>query len=255
MWYSKIVTAASLLSIPFVSGYANPLACSGTCTNSHDPSIVRRSSDGTYFRFSTGGKIAIHTAPSMSGPWTYKCAMLPGGSKIALAGNTDLWAPDVSKVGNTYYVYYSVSTFGSQASAIGLATSTTMDCNSFTDLGSTGVTSKSGSAYNAIDGQLFADGSNYYMNFGSFWTDIYQVKMASNPTKTDGTSVQLAFDPSGTHPDEGSYMVKYGSYYYLFFSASPVRRRLVSSCHANIPLTARYMLWLRHFSSSCRRGV
>jgi arabinan endo-1,5-alpha-L-arabinosidase len=33
--------------------YANPLSCSGTCTNAHDPSLVRRD-DGTYFRFSTG---------------------------------------------------------------------------------------------------------------------------------------------------------------------------------------------------------
>lgn len=73
-----------------VSGYANPGACSGTCTNTHDPSIIRRS-DGTYFRFSTGGKIAVHTAPDITGPWTYKGAALPSGSKINLAGNQDLW--------------------------------------------------------------------------------------------------------------------------------------------------------------------
>lgn len=57
----------------------------------------------------------------------------------------------MSKVGDTYYVYYSVSTFGVQNSAIGLATSTTMDCGSFTDVGSTGVASRAGRPYNAID--------------------------------------------------------------------------------------------------------
>lgn len=198
MYTSLLFSAAGLLA-PIVSGYANPGACSGTCTNTHDPSIIRRD-DGTYFRFSTGNKIAIHTAPALTGPWTYKCAMLPSGSSINLAGNQDLWAPDVSKVGSQYYVYYSVSSFGVQNSAIGLATSTTMDCNSFTDHGSAGVTSKTGSAYNSIDAQLFADGSSYYLNFGSFWNDIYQVPMKSNPTGTSGSSVQLAFDPSGTHP-------------------------------------------------------
>lgn len=71
-------------------GYALPGACSGICNNAHDPSIIRRP-DGTYFRFSTGGKIAVHTAPSISGPWTYRGAMLPSGSKINLAGNQDLW--------------------------------------------------------------------------------------------------------------------------------------------------------------------
>jgi arabinan endo-1,5-alpha-L-arabinosidase len=93
-----------------------------------------------------------------------------------------------------------------------------MNCGSFTDHGSSGVSSSTGSAYNAIDGQLFADGGSNYMNFGSFWNDIYQVKMASPPTGTAGSSVQLSFDPTGTHPEEGSYMVKYGGYYYLFFS-------------------------------------
>lgn len=73
-------------------------------------------------------------------------------------------------VGSTYYMYYSVSSFGSQASAIGYATSTTMAVGSWTDHGSTGIASDSSKAYNAIDPTLVqaADGS-YYMTFGSFW--------------------------------------------------------------------------------------
>lgn len=89
---SLLVGAATLLSL--VDGYASPLACSGTCTNAHDPSIIRRSSDGTYFRFSTGGKIAVHTASTLLGPWTYKGAALPSGSSINLSGNQDLWVLD-----------------------------------------------------------------------------------------------------------------------------------------------------------------
>jgi arabinan endo-1,5-alpha-L-arabinosidase len=209
---------AALAWAPTAYAYANPGACSGVCTNAHDPSIIRRQSDGTYFRFSTGNKIAIHTAPSISGPWTYKCAMLPSGSSIQLAGNQDLWAPDVSQVGSDYYVYYTVSTFGAQNSAIGLATSATMDCGSFRDLGTTGVESRTGDNYNAIDGNLLKDGSSYLLNFGSFYSDLYQVNMANPPTRSSGSQRPLAFEPAGEHPEEAPYMIKYGSYFYLFYS-------------------------------------
>lgn len=118
-----------------------------------------------------------------------------------------------------YYVYYSVSTFGSQNSALGLATSATMELGSWTDHGTTGISSSSSKAYNAIDGNLFNDGGTYYMNFGSFWHDIYQAPMNSDATKVASSSYNLAYDSSGTHAVEGAYMYKYGSYYYLFYSA------------------------------------
>jgi arabinan endo-1,5-alpha-L-arabinosidase len=71
-------------------GYANPGACSGDCW-AHDPAVIRRSSDGTYFRFNTGSEIGIWKASSLTGSWTYQGKVLPSGSSIDLAGNTDLW--------------------------------------------------------------------------------------------------------------------------------------------------------------------
>ncbi|RWA06955.1 hypothetical protein EKO27_g8155 [Xylaria grammica] len=182
-----------------VLGYANPNACSGTCTNAHDPAIIRRA-DGTYFRFSTNGKIAVHTAPDITGPWTYKGAALPSGSSIDLPGNQDLWAPDVTLVGDTYYLYYAVSQFGSQDSAIGVATSTTLDVGSWTDRGSTGVKSSSAKPYNAIDANLINVDGTYYLTWGSFWGDIYQAPMKASPlTLASGaSSYQVAYDPVTT---------------------------------------------------------
>lgn len=88
MRYSLV---ASLLSVATaVYGYADPMSCTGVCNNAHDPALIRRA-DGTYYRFSTGGKIAIHSAPSITGPWSYKGAAIPAGSKISLAGKDDLW--------------------------------------------------------------------------------------------------------------------------------------------------------------------
>jgi arabinan endo-1,5-alpha-L-arabinosidase len=86
----RTLTLGLLPLLGSVLGYANPKTCTGTCTNAHDPAIIRRS-DGTYFRFSTNGKVAIHTAPDITGPWTYKGAALPSGSSIDLTGNQDLW--------------------------------------------------------------------------------------------------------------------------------------------------------------------
>jgi arabinan endo-1,5-alpha-L-arabinosidase len=111
-----------------------------------------------------------------------------------------------------------VSTFGSQNSAIGLATSATMEPGSWTDHGSVGVASGS-KPYNAIDPNLFQDGGTNYLNFGSFWQDLYQVTMNSAATSASSSAHNLAYDPSGTHAEEGSFMYKVGSYYYLFWSA------------------------------------
>lgn len=218
----------SIMLLPLLSGlpslvvgFATPEACSGICTNAHDPSIIRRA-DGTYFRFSTGGLIPIHTAPAITGPWAFACEMLTESAKATVSGNagTDLWAPDVSLFGDTYYVYYSVSSFGTQRSQIGLATSTSMDCGTFADLGSAGVSSDVGQAYNAIDAQLWNDDGTYRLQFGSFWNNLYQVTMNSPPTSpTSGaTSVQLSYEPAGTHPEEAAFLIKKGSFYYLFFS-------------------------------------
>ncbi|KAL5354967.1 putative arabinan endo-1,5-alpha-L-arabinosidase A [Aspergillus floccosus] len=212
----SFVATAPLLAAA-VHGYASPGACSGAC-NIHDPSLIRRESDGKYFRFSTGNKISYASASSIKGPWTTIGSMLPDGSSINLAGKDDLWAPDAQIVNGVYHVYYSVSTFGSQNSAIGLATSSSMDAGTWTDHGTTGIQSSSSKNYNAIDGNLFNDGGTYYMSFGSFWGDIFQAPMNSAATKVASSSYNIAYDPSGTHAVEGAYLYKYGNYYYLFYS-------------------------------------
>jgi len=78
------------LFTPTVAGYANPGSCSGAC-NVHDPSLIRRVSDGTYFRFSTGNKISYASSSSIEGPWTAIGSVLPDGSSIDIPGYDDLW--------------------------------------------------------------------------------------------------------------------------------------------------------------------
>jgi arabinan endo-1,5-alpha-L-arabinosidase len=137
-------------AVSLVNTYSDPGPCKGACW-AHDPTIIQRASDSKYFKFNTGTGIEIATASSLSGPWTLEGYVLPNGSSIDNAGRKDPWAPDVHLVGDEYFLYYAVSTFGSQVSAIGLAVSESMEPGSWSDRGSVGVASKRGGAYNASE--------------------------------------------------------------------------------------------------------
>lgn len=120
----------------------------------------------------------------------------------------------MSQVGDGYNLYYSVSSFGTQDSFIGLATSS--DLETWADQGSVGVSSDSSSAYNAIDANLF-QGDSTCLTFGSYWGGIYQVAVGSDGTTPSGDSYNLAYDPNDT-VIEGAYVYENDGYYYLFFS-------------------------------------
>ncbi|TKA30790.1 Arabinan endo-1,5-alpha-L-arabinosidase A [Salinomyces thailandicus] len=220
MWFRPALLALAAAWLPSTLAFADPLACSGTCTDTHDPTLIQRDSDGTYFRFATGGGIPIYSATSLTGSWTYLGEVLPSGSSIDNSGSDDAWAPDVHYVDGTYYLYYAVSSFGTQVSAIGVASSSSMDAGSWTDHGSTGVESTTGDDYNAIDPNLIVVGSSNYLTFGSFWGDIFQTEMASDAlTTAGGTPYNVEFNATSPQPSEGPYVFEYGGYYYLFFSS------------------------------------
>ncbi|KAK3618964.1 hypothetical protein LTR56_024331 [Elasticomyces elasticus] len=204
----------------FSAAFSNPLPCTGQCHDAHDPSLIRRTSDGKYFRFATGGGISIHTASSITGPWANAGTVLTKGSSINSPGAGDAWAPDVHYVSGTYYLYYAVSSFGTQQSAIGVATSTSMDTGTWTDHGSTSVTSKTGDEYNAIDPNLIQVAGTNYLAFGSFWGDIFLTTLSSNLESWSGAKpIQIELNTTVPRPSEGAFLYHTGSYYYLFFSS------------------------------------
>jgi arabinan endo-1,5-alpha-L-arabinosidase len=87
MFQRAITTLPLLLGALVQHASAAPGACSGSC-NIHDPSVIQRESDGVYFRFSTGGEMAIASSTALEGPWTDVGTVLPGGSS---SGATDMW--------------------------------------------------------------------------------------------------------------------------------------------------------------------
>lgn len=207
-----LITASFIALFAAVNGYATTHYGD---LNVHDPSCVQNS--GKYYCFSTGGLIDYWKSSSMAGPWTYQGTVFSSAPKV---GGTDLWAPDLHQVDDVYYLYYASSTFGSEDSKIGLATSSSLNVGSWTDHGEV-IGSSTGSAYNAIDPNLIIDASgNGYLNWGSFWDDIYQAPLdaALTALSSSGTTIQISYDPASTHAEEGSYINYHGGYYYLWVS-------------------------------------
>jgi hypothetical protein len=191
----------------------------------HDPSAVIKCGN-LYYVFGTGqgilSKSSADTIYWVTGPSVF--ANPPGWTTNAVPGFTgDFWAPDIHYFNGQYYLYYAVSTFGSQVSAIGLATSPTLDPTDpsyqWTDQGAV-VQSGSGANYNAIDPSVTFDASsNLWMTFGSFWGGIYLIQLnpATGKASTANKNVyNLAADSASGDPIEASYLYYHGNYYYLF---------------------------------------
>jgi arabinan endo-1,5-alpha-L-arabinosidase len=198
----------------------------------HDPSIIRQGS--TYFVFSTdasssqGGFIPIRCSTDKIA-WSacgYVFPTLPSWISSAVPAAEDIWAPDVSYFNGTYHVYYAASSFGSNVSAIGLATNSTLDS---TDLAYQWVDqglilqSSSTDDFNAIDPSILVDaGGSVWLTYGSFWTGIYQrqIDAATGQIQTGSATYHLAERAPGVENDpiEGASLVFENGYYYLFVS-------------------------------------
>lgn len=204
---------------PALAAYPAPGRVTGNVTV-HDPSLVRMPSgyllysthNGIETRFSSDranftllGR-AFSTVPS----WVY-----------SYNSSGDLWAPDVSYQNGLYWLYYSASSFGSNNSAIGLATSTTGLPGSWTDRGIV-VSSTRSSTFNAIDPSLLVDNNGrWWLSFGSFWSGIHMIRIDPATGKrlaSDTTRYHLAHRPPDPHAVEAPQIVYRNGYYYLFTS-------------------------------------
>lgn len=205
------------------AAYVGPGTISGT-TSIHDPSMVKTTS-GIYYAFSTtltgtGLQMRSSTDRIHFTDAGKVFATNPSWTNSYNGRNGVLWAPDVSYHNGKYWLYYAVSTFGSQNSAIGLATSTTAAPGSWTDQGIV-YTSSSSSNYNAIDPALVVDTSgSWWLSLGSFWTGIKLIQIDS-ATGKQLASNQTRYSIAQRTPStaiEASYIYPHAGYYYLFAS-------------------------------------
>ncbi len=155
----------------------------------HDPTMIQ--ADGTYYLFGTGRGIQVWSSPDMK-TWTHLAPVFATppawAAKVAPGFQGDFWAPDISFHDGTYYLYYAVSAFGRNASAVGLATNRTLDPKDpefrWVDHGVVVRSVPGRDMWNAIDPQLFVDTDGTpWLDFGSFWDGIKLVKLSPDFTK------------------------------------------------------------------------
>lgn len=206
------------------------LALTGNISPVHDPAIIH--AGGYYYLYSTSqvgetpGLIPIRRSADLK-DWTLLGAVyqaIPQWAKDRVPGVSGIWAPAIWQEGSEYRLYYAVSTFGSNNSAIGMATSPTLDPNDpaykWTDQGIV-IGSTTADSYNAIDPSIVADGQGReWMVFGSFWSGIKLVELdpaIGKPAGSSPTIYALAERPS-PDAEEAPVLVHHGSYFYLFAS-------------------------------------
>jgi arabinan endo-1,5-alpha-L-arabinosidase len=222
------------MGVGFGAGVAQEmLTLEGDLSPVHDPVVVKEQS--TYYVFCTGGRngqgvIPIRTSSDMrtwkaSGfvfeslpPWT--------AAEIPMARNA--WAPDISFFNGKYHLYYSVSSFGSRNSAIGLATTPTLDPSSpeyqWTDQGMVIRSYQDKDDWNAIDPNLVLDGDDAWLAWGSFWGGIKmrRIDRSTGRLSSTDTTLHSLSSRSREQPIGGSveapFIVRHGNYWYLFVS-------------------------------------
>jgi len=211
----------------------------------HDPTMAKEG--GTYYLFSTGdpagvignGNIQIRTSQNLR-DWTYTgtvFATKPAWITGALGTIPNLWAPDISYFGGLWHLYYAGSSFGSNDSVIGLATTPTLDPRSpryhWTDDGLVFRTT-SANNFNAIDPSLVTDASGgKWLVLGSFWSGIKLISLdpaTGKPATSSPTVYSIASKPF-PDPEEGAGITYHDGYYYLFVSVDNCCRGISSTYH------------------------
>ena len=194
-----------------------------------DPAAISSHDGSGLYVFATGKGIAIwHSADGAH--WkkigrVFKDDVPPEAKKL-IPGADSVWAPDIQYANGKYYLYYSVSTFGSQRSVIGLATNSTLNPQSpdyHWDIQGIVVESfPERNDFNAIDSAMYAEGDRAWLVWGSYWTGIKGAEInaaTGRPDSTQPRTVSIAGRAENGNVDiEAPYLIKRDGWYYLFVS-------------------------------------
>lgn len=187
----------------------------------HDPSSIVQCGD-RYWLFSTGTGILSWWSYDLK-DWHSGPAVLPEMPTWVKAVVPDhrghYWAPDVVKIDDRYLLYYSVSSFGVNTSAIALVSTQSLNPEDedygWKDHGIV-VSTTQDDNFNAIDPALLeTDNGQLWMSFGSFWSGLKLLQLdPSTGTRvhTDSPLHSLAWSPE----IEAPHMTFRDGWYYLF---------------------------------------
>lgn len=201
----------------------------------HDPVAIKQ--NDTYYLFCTGEGISCFSSKDLKN-WNKEPNVFSEKpvwtDSVVPNFNNHIWAPDISFHNKTYYLYYSVSAFGKNTSAIGVATNSTLNSKDksykWIDHGIVVESVPNRDMWNAIDPNLTIDENNVpWLVFGSFWDGLKMVKLNLDLLSVDKQNEwyavakrQRTFELEDKDPGnaalEAPFIFKKFGYYYLFLS-------------------------------------
>lgn len=222
------------LLLGLIAAGSLPLAV-GRQVSIHDPVLAQEGD--TYYLFSTGPGITFYSSRDLT-TWQLRGRIFPGepawARDVAPTFNGHIWAPDIIHHGGRYYLYYSVSAFGKNTSAIGVTINQTLDPESpnykWEDQGIVVRSVPNRDLWNAIDPNVaFDEHGTPWLSFGSFWGGLKLVKLAPNLIQLEEPqewhsiakrerSVLVDDTVAAPAAIEAPFIFHHDDYYYLFVS-------------------------------------
>ena len=203
----------------------------------HDPVMAKE--DGVYHIFATGMGIQRMTSKDRKN-WQVKAmpvmTVIPKWTRDSVPGfDKHVWAPDIIRWHNKWWLAYSCSTFGKNGSAIGLLSAAKLDSPIWNDEGCIVASRENRDNWNAIDPNFVIDDNDTpWMVCGSFWDGIQIVRLDTTMHVAKGEkprTLARRYAPgtttaepnptsahAGTNAIEAPFVMKHQGYYYLFVS-------------------------------------
>lgn len=193
----------------------------------HDPVLAKEGD--TFYLFSTGPGITFYSSKDLI-HWRAEGRVFPGNPSWALSVspsfNGHIWAPDIIHHNNKFYLYYSVSAFGKNTSAMGVTVNKTLNPASadyqWEDQGIVLQSVPNRDDWNAIDPNIiFDEEQTPWMSFGSFWGGLKLVKLDKNMVDVAQPEEWYTIaQHENRRPNavEAPFIFKKHGYYYLFVS-------------------------------------
>ena len=183
----------------------------------HDPAMAYE--DGTYYLLSTGQGLQWATSKDRRS-WVVQptpfIEELPQWTRDSVPGfRSHVWAPDIVRWHNRWWLTYSCSTFGKNTSAIGLMSADRLN-GTWRDEGCIVKSQERRDQWNAIDSNIAIDSDDQpWMVWGSFWDGIQigglSVESSELSVESSGLSVEssgLSVESSGLRVESSGVSVE-----------------------------------------------
>ncbi len=204
----------------------------------HDPVVAWE--DSTYHLYCTGMGIGHYTSKDLR-QWQFvtvpELTVIPQWALDSVPGLGDhLWAPDVIRYRDRWYMAYSCSTFGKNTSAIGLLSRRHLNSpEPWHDEGCIVASREHRDPWNAIDPNFVVDSDGQpWITWGSFWDGIQLAPLDTTmhiPSGAQPVTIARRYAPgtpaqdmlpnptsrfAGPNAIEAPFIYQHAGWYYLF---------------------------------------